>query len=192
MRWLIAIVLTCGGCNDKPMDANAPAKEVAAQESPSSEQAGSASGAKTAEDALTQTLAACKAHDETELWRLMATPFRGDISALASRMASVLSPAQFAEANAFDDPIETIDAKTFLRVVLRADKEHENPCWKVEAWKEIARDEGPSELAVLYELPNGHGRGVLTTKFGAGWRLSKITKSLKPEQYTTVVSGYQP
>jgi hypothetical protein len=197
MRWFIALVLICGGCSDKNKDAEMPAatSEVAAPKPPISEEPaspGAPLAATSAGDALSQTLAACKAQEEMKLWQLMAIPFREELSALAERMASVLSPAEFAEANAFQEPIETLDVMTYLRVVLRADQEHQNPCWKAATWKELAREEGPALLAVLYELPNGHGRGVLVEKSDAGWLLAKITKSLKPEQYATIVPNYQP
>lgn len=152
----------------------------------------SPSVATSAGDALTQTMTACTANDETKLWQIMATAFRSQLSDLASRMASVLSPAEFAKEYKFQEPIETIDGITLLRGVMNSDKEHENPCWKAASWKELGREESPTLLAVLYQLPNGFGRGVLLQKSDTGWELQKITQSLTPEQYKTIVPQYRP
>lgn len=190
---LSTLVLTLGcGKTQRPDEAHLETGQPAPSQGQLPEPTGAASPTTSSSEVLSQTLGACKTQDEALLWQLMATPFRGQLSSLTSRMASALSPAEFAEAHGYSEPIETLDEEAFLRVVLRTDNEHENMCWKAAAWKELARDESQSQLAVLYELPNGHGRGVLIESSEAGWKLAKITKSLKPEQYATVVPSYQP
>lgn len=190
---MVSIAAGCFACDakpaedakSKPAEASKPVAANDAEGEPASPTDGPSAGKAT----VAKMFEICKAKDGAALHAMMGDEMRKQVDDHAARMAGALSPRDIAEAYGYEGEVEKLDGPTYLTMALGAPGEHDNMCWRSSEWKLLLEMSEGDAYGAFYELPSGLGRSVMVEKGGAGWTITQVSKSLRPEQWPDEVKA---